>query len=358
MFKFEEIKQIQIEITGRCQASCPMCPRNIHGGIENPSLPINDWTLDNFITIFSSEVLSQIKEISFCGNFGDAILNNDLISMCNYVTSHAPDVRIVIHTNGSARSKSWWIKLAQTLPNNHSIVFALDGLADTQHLYRVGTNFTKIIENAKTFIDAGGKATWAYIRFKHNEHQVNQAKTMANELGFSNFILKNSRRFSRPFPVVDKTGKILYTLEQPTDGVIEFVGRKHVENHQNWIDADKINCQAQAEKSLYIDSTFLLSPCCMIGAFMYSNYDPEILKKYNLYEEDSVNEEAVKVQQQVLQFPKFNMLTLKLKDVVESDHWQTIWQKRWREKTSSPCIIMCGPNSPFIRTQDQKIKNA
>ena len=36
MFKFDQLEIVQVEITNRCQASCPMCPRNIHGGIENP----------------------------------------------------------------------------------------------------------------------------------------------------------------------------------------------------------------------------------------------------------------------------------------------------------------------------------
>ena len=96
----------------------------------------------------------------------------------------------------------------------------------------------------------------------------------------------------------------------------------------------------------------------MIAAFMYSNYDPELLKQYDLYEEDSVMEEAVKLQQQVLSFPKLNVLETELKTIVDSEHWQTVWQKRWQEKTSSPCIVMCGPYSPYISLNEQQgIKN-
>jgi MoaA/NifB/PqqE/SkfB family radical SAM enzyme len=353
MFKFNQLHQVQLEITSRCQASCPMCPRNIHGGLENPTLGINDWSLEDFTKIFSNDILSQVELISFCGNFGDAMLNNDLIAMCKYVTNTAPNVRIQIHTNGSARTAKWWTELAQSLPKKHSVVFALDGLADTQHLYRVGTDFNKIIDNAKTFMAAGGIAEWAYIRFKHNSHQVEQARELSKQLGFSNFILKDSRRFSRPFPVVDRQGEFLYNLEQPEDTPIVFVGKDQVEGHQNWPDADKIHCQVLEEKSIYIDANYLVSPCCMVGAFMYSNYDREILKQYNLDEEDSVLDEATRVQQQVLAFPKLNALETGLKNIIESDHWQTIWQKRWEEKTSSPCIIMCGPHSPFVSIADQ-----
>jgi MoaA/NifB/PqqE/SkfB family radical SAM enzyme len=103
VFKFNELESIHLEISNRCQASCPMCPRNIHSGIENPSLKINDWSYDDFVRIVSPEVLSQIKELNFCGSFGDPMMNNDLIRMCEYVKETAPSTIVGIHTNGSLR---------------------------------------------------------------------------------------------------------------------------------------------------------------------------------------------------------------------------------------------------------------
>ena len=355
MFKFDQLDKIQIEITNRCQASCPMCPRNIHGGITNPLLELNDWTYDAFVKIFTEEVLSQLRLINFCGDFGDPILNHDLIAMCYYLSKTSPDIQVQIHTNGGARNASWWTALANSLPVNHSVVFALDGLADTHSVYRIGTEFDKVLYNASDFIQAGGNAEWCFIRFKHNAHQVKQAQALSVELGFKNFVVKNSKRFSRPFPVVDKEGQFLYNIEQPEDTPIEFVGKSQVAGHQQWRNADKINCQSLKDKELYIDAHYLLSPCCMIGAFLYTNYDSELLKKYNLYENDSVVEEGALVQEQVLAFPKLNVLETGLKQLVETDMWQTMWQKKWNEKSSSTCIIMCGPNSPYISIDEQKI---
>jgi len=356
MFKFDQLEIVQVEITNRCQASCPMCPRNIHGGIENPLLPLNDWSLDDFITIFSMDVLEQINQLSFCGDFGDPILNNNLIKMCEYVKEHAPNIEVLIHTNGSARSASWWKLLAQSLPPNHRVIFALDGLEGTHHIYRIGTSFKKIIDNACAFIQAGGIAEWVFIKFKHNEHQVREAEKVSAKIGFKRFTVKNSKRFSRPFPVVDADGKLLYNIEQTTDSVVKFVSKNDVAGHQEWPRADEIHCQSQNDKELYIDAHYLLSPCCMIGAFMYTSYDSKLLKQYNLYEEDSIVEEGAKVQEQVLSFPKFNVLTTGLKNIVDTDQWQTMWQKKWDERSSSTCIIMCGPYSPYISINEQKIK--
>ena len=356
MFKFDQLEIVQVEITNRCQASCPMCPRNIHAGIDNPLLTLNDWTLDDFTKIFTLDILQQINQINFCGDFGDPMLNNDLIKMCAYTKVNAPNIEVLLHTNGSARNTTWWQTLAHALPNNHTVIFALDGLADTHHVYRIGTNYNTIIKNAQAFISEGGKAEWCFIRFKHNEHQVADAETISKELGFKRFTVKNSKRFSRPFPVVDKAGQLLYNIEQPESTPIEFVGKSQVAGHQQWENADKINCQSLEYKELYIDAHYLLSPCCMIGAFLYTNYNSELLKEYNLYEEDSVIDDGARVQQQVLAFPKFNVLETGLKNIVETAQWQTMWQQKWQERSSSTCIIMCGPNSPYISIDDQKIK--
>ena len=191
MFKFGELKIVQIEITNRCQASCPMCPRNIHGGIENPSLPVNDWSLEDFVKIFPSDILTQIERLSFCGDFGDPLMNNDLIEMCRYVKLNSPGLIVDIHTNGSLRSSKWWAELVDALPKKHNVIFGIDGLEDTHHLYRIGTNFNWIIKNARAFINSGGKANWHMLVFKHNEHQVNACKDLSLELGFSNFSIKS-----------------------------------------------------------------------------------------------------------------------------------------------------------------------
>lgn len=354
MFNFNELKSVHLEITNRCQASCPMCPRNIHGGLENPLLPINDWSFEDFVKIFPLDVLEQLKIINFCGNFGDPLLNNDLIKMCEYIKLNAPTIKIDIHTNGSLRSTAWWKELRAALPDDHNVIFAIDGLEDTHSLYRVGTSYNLILRNAKTFIDAGGTTEWHFIRFKHNEHQVEDAENLSKQLGFKQFTMKTSRRHGRPFPVVDNQGTFLYNLEQPSDSVIKFVSKSDIQGHQQWPDADKINCVAIADKDLFIDAHYQLSPCCMIGAFLYTNYDVELLKKYNLYQEDSVVEEGERVRQQVLGFPRLNVLESGFKNIIESVQWQTMWQQKWKDKSSSTCIIMCGPHSPFLGVHEQE----
>jgi len=353
-----ELKSVHLEITNRCQASCPMCPRNIHGGIDNPLLEINDWSIDDFVKIFPIDVLQQLKIINFCGNFGDPLINNDIIKMCEYVKNSNPEIEIAIHTNGSLRSTAWWKELKSALPNNHNVIFAIDGLEDTHSIYRVGTNYSMILKNAQTFIEAGGTAEWHFIRFKHNEHQVREAEQLSKELGFKQFTMKTSRRHGRPFPVVDEHGKFLYNLEQPSDSTIKFVSKSDLEGHQNWPNADKINCVAMRDKDLFIDAHYQLSPCCMIGAFLYTNYDVDLYKSYDLFQEDSIIEEGERVRNQVLAFPRLNVLKEGFQNIIESKQWQTMWQQKWKDRSSSTCIIMCGPYSPYLGVHEQETETS
>ncbi len=361
MFSFNELSQVQIEITNRCQASCPMCDRNINGGITNPKLKLNDWTLDNFKKIFDETVLKQIKKIDFCGVFGEPILNNDLISMCQYVKDTNPNVHISIYTNGSARNDDWWIELYNSLPVSHKVEFALDGLDDTHHLHRIGTNYNKIIENAKTFISAGGKAHWMFLQFKHNEHQVEQARDLAKSMNFEKFTVKNSKRFSGKFTVLDRKGMPTHYIEQPSTTIVNLVRKKDLGDYKQWENADKINCMVYNDKEVYIDCHYTIMPCCMLASFLYSNYDKSLYEQYNVYEESNIVDAGIVAQKGVSELvnelgglDQLDTSELGIKKIVETDMWQRIWQHKWKEKTSPACIMLCSKASPFTSVEGQK----
>jgi 4Fe-4S single cluster domain len=357
MFAFKDLHHIQVEITNRCQASCPMCLRNIHGGIDNPLLQINDWTLSQFIQIFNAEILSQIQYINFCGDFGDPILNNDLIGMCQYVKDNS-NVSIHIHTNGSARNIEWWSSLAKALPNNHMVEFAIDGLRDTHSLYRIGTDYDIIIRNAIAFMEAGGNAHWMYIKFKHNEHQIDIARNISNTLGFKTFDVKTSKRFGKQFPVLDRAGNVTHYIEQASSGNVKPIEFIDLKDYKSWkID---VSCFAFDGKELYIDAHGHLMPCCLIASFLYANYDTELHNQYKLIDSTSVVGLAKQVQDEVYdlinEFGGLDSLDANIhgiKYIMNQPIWQELIHKKWDEHASSPCTILCGTSSPYIKVKDQ-----
>lgn len=351
MFKFNELKQIHLEITNNCQASCPMCNRNINGGLENPLIKLHDWSLDQFKTVMTQEVLDQLESYYFCGNFGDPILNNDLIKMCAYSKVTAPNVRVTIHTNGGARNTEWWQTLAQALPANHKVVFALDGLADTHHLYRVGTDFNKVVENAQAFIQAGGTAEWVFIKFKHNEHQAEQAQTMSVKLGFKTFVLKNSSRFilEPKVKVLNRKGELMHTIEPSTDVEMKFIDKSVIDSYKQIVEMSNISCKSQQDKEIYIDAYGDLLPCCWLASVPYSYINPD--------EALAVRSEMLNQHHQLVHsLGNINTFTRSVKDIVDSNSYQTVWDNYWTSNKLITCARTCGVNTNFAKPRDQIVQ--
>ena len=110
-FQFSSIKKVHFEIVDKCNANCPMCPRTENGGPEKSFINKHEITLAKAKVIFDQAFLRQLKFIQLCGNFGDPIAAQDTLEILSYFREINPQLTIGIHTNGSARHKSWWTKL-------------------------------------------------------------------------------------------------------------------------------------------------------------------------------------------------------------------------------------------------------
>jgi MoaA/NifB/PqqE/SkfB family radical SAM enzyme len=349
MFKFNELKQIHLEITNNCQAACPMCNRNIDGGLDNPLIKIQNWSLDDFKTVMSPLVLNQVSSYYFCSNFGDPMMNNDLIDMCRYSTEVAPDVHVSIHTNGGARNNQWWADLARALPSNHNVVFALDGLNDTHHLYRVNTSFTKVTDNARAFIQAGGNAEWVFIKFKHNEHQVEQARALSKEFGFKTFTLKNSSRFilEPKVKVVDRSGNTLHYIEPATDTPMKFIDKKIIDAYKEVVKHSTIDCKVKNNKEIYIDAYKNVYPCCWIDSVPYS-----------YLEQDGALEVRTEMLRQhhelMAALGDTNAINNTLEDIISSPAYQNVWDEFWTTNKLITCARTGGVGEiKFAQPRDQ-----
>ena len=354
MFKFNQLDTVHLEISTRCQASCPMCPRNFHSGIPNPNLKIADWTYAEFVKIFNNIVLSQIKQIYFCGNFGDPIMNDDLINMCQYLKDNAAHINLRIHTNGGARNKDWWKKLRKALPENHIVIFAIDGLEDTHHLYRIGTKYDVVIKNAKEFISCGGNAEWVFIKFKHNQHQAIEAETRSKDIGFSRFTIKNTTRFigEPKYSVLDNNGNVLYYLEPPDQTQIVLIEKSHIDNFDNWYKNTEINCYVLKNKEIYIDAHKNVFPCCFLASAPYNHsfVQPmltEIRKK--------TIDQYYQLILSIGGIEKLDALSRSIEEIINDEIWQSVWDVYWNDKKLITCGRVCG-NTKFSKPIDQFVK--
>lgn len=360
MFKFEELTDIHLEITSNCQASCPMCPRNYRGGIPNPNLDISSWTLNDFTKIFNEELLFQIRGFYFCGNFGDPILNDDLIEMIDHAVKINPNVAVRVHTNGGARKEEWWRRLAKVMPKNHDIHFAIDGLEDTHHLYRIGTTYNVVLRNAKAFIEEGGNAVWAFIKFKHNEHQAEEAERRAKEFGFSRFVLKTSNRFvgEPKFAVYDKDGNTTHYLEPASDAQNKFIDKEFIPKIKEYLEDTKITCIALDKKEIYIDAWKKVFPCCFLG-LSGVHRPPEnvdITQTRNF-----VVRQYVDYTNRLSQNDGNDASAKSIKDILNGNEWQSInWHKEYwtGENKMIICARTCGKSEKIALSKpaDQFVK--
>ena len=270
MIPFQDIRDVHLEISSLCNASCPWCPRTFWGYPYNGGYPEVNLSLDNAKKIFQTDFLNQLTSIRINGNFGDMVMNPEGPDIVEYFFSVNPKLDIDISTNGGARDSKFWAQLAQTPV---TVLFCLDGLEDTHHLYRQNTVWSTVIKNAQTFMAAGGRAVWKMIEFDHNRHQIAQCRSMSQDLGFVDFKLINDGRNTAP--VFDRHGNLTHVLGNYTgerNFEVLFHKKKTNEILLEDIVVDRqpkkhIFCKTKTLKSIYISATGDVSPCCFTGFY-------------------------------------------------------------------------------------------
>jgi MoaA/NifB/PqqE/SkfB family radical SAM enzyme len=317
MYKLEDIKDIHLEITSKCQARCPMCPRRINGGVLNPLISLDEINLEKFKLWFPDSFLKQLDSLFMCGNLGDPIIAKDCLEIFEYLREVNPEIILSMHTNGSARDTQWWQRLAAV---GVRTVFGIDGLEDTHLLYRINTDFTKIIDNARDFIKAGGYAEWHMLVFAHNEHQIEQCKQLSEDIGFDKFIIKHTTRFERgKLHVINDEGKTTHIL-YPTQKSKDLMGK--VTSYITDVKPE-IKCKAQKNKNFYVSSCGKISPCCWL------DFD------WILHKQDT----RIDYMDKIGEFPNLNKNSLD--EIFNSGHFDKIAQT-WNNDSLAECSKQCG----------------
>ena len=225
-----------IELTNMCVAECPFCPRTKNKGVKTHQ----ELSIGDIKAFFSKDVLSHTEYILLCGSFWDPIYAKDFLEIVAYFQSHG--VELSICTNGYNQKKEFWETLGR-MPKI-SIIFWIDGITQKTHgSYRINTELKKVLINAKKYINAWGKALWQFLPFKMNQHEIERAKLLSQELGFYKFIARPSREYSK-------------ALQKPTNIP------EQVKKIPQW---DKIVCEFSQKKQWFINAAGYVLPCCYLG---------------------------------------------------------------------------------------------
>ena len=198
------IEELHLELTSRCLLQCPKCPRTIYRGTYDISdLDYNLYT----------KLLLELdpKVVNFCGNLGDPIYHPHFIDFVKFADSlNKP---MLLSTAAYGKKPAWWQEFFNSYKTGEVRV-GLDGLEDTAHLYRIGTKYKQVFDVMCMGAKQGKRIVWQWIPFNFNEHQIEEARKIAQDNGIV-FEVRVSSRFEGPEDPMRPTRKEYQLGYQP-----------------------------------------------------------------------------------------------------------------------------------------------
>jgi MoaA/NifB/PqqE/SkfB family radical SAM enzyme len=319
--KLDNVKKIELEITSNCNAACPGCART-----QNLDLvEIDSVTIEDIERLFPSEEYIRDKNFKFCGVLGDPIVNKDCLEIVRYLVANGGFCQL--STNAGLRDAEFWRDLGR-LSRYTGLVdinFCIDGHKETNHIYRVNTNFDVIERNLAAYTEGAEGSpmgTWIYIVFDHNEHELEIAESHAKSLGLqfaTRTGMRNSlhtwvadikrrdektKKMTKEQTAITTTGdkehskkKIVEELDQfiklsqqkktkktPPPGVIMMMSEDDAYEVQKQQVIDSIKCKMVHEDEIFIASNMTLWPCCFLWDSAFKNKE-NINEKLGIFDE-------------------------------------------------------------------------
>lgn len=243
-----------IEPTSRCTLECPGCDRTWFKKTFGHQI-IQDIDVDALENFFATNNFTQ-SQIRLCGNNGDPIYHPDFIKLITVLKSQDHAVRI--HTNGSAKTTKFWQEVCNCLDDKDQVVFAIDGLEDTNSNYRKNSNWQQIIDAVQTCVKQNIDTEWQFIVFKYNQHQIDDARKMSVQLGMNNFRIHKSHRW----------------LDESLNNFMP--DKEHIDqDYDNRVATVESNIERTMvpmcgmNRETFIDSKGDIYPCCWTGAYRF-----------------------------------------------------------------------------------------
>ena len=300
------INAVHVEATDRCNAQCPVCIRSYQGGPVRSYVKDSELGLKHFTEYLGNKFISNIGSWNFCGNKGDPSSALELVEIFEYILKCNPETKIDMRTNGGARGKNFWVSIGELFEGTQCrVIFAVDGLEDTNHIYRKNVKWKNLWRNMEAYFENGGHGLgqWDFLKFKHNEHQIDELKYLAErfnipvnvkepygftvgKLGLPTTIPVYDRNLTKAdgISTTNDKYKLLYTIKPATDeyedadypdmspkDIIESRAFYDYNNERLFEYSDaKIDCIVNQPKNdhaeIFLDCDGSVYPCCFIGS--------------------------------------------------------------------------------------------
>lgn len=374
-----------LELTTKCNSACPICPRFIIGTpVRTSNIKLWEVDIDMIKKWYPIELIKKIGSMNFCGNFGDPIVCKDLYEIVEYFHLNNKDISIDIRTNGGAKPESFWEKLGILSKKSNKklrVVFSVDGLEDTNDLYRRNVKWNILDRNIRTYTSNGGYGVQEFLIFNHNEHQIEEMVEQNKEWGLDFITFKQAYGFedwstnkTRPFAVYDRNGNLEYTLkpslkynnsnmeyDPDTSHIKSFIDIQDdkvtteplpidYSNHIGY-ESSEINCQASLAHNgnleVYVNSNGDVRPCCHTGVESDRNINSDT---------------SVQLREILSPVEYFNLNTNSFENIFKlfDEKFVKNWDKKHEKGRCIKCSIQCGrvhqSNSERLYGADYEIK--
>jgi len=180
----------EIDTTNICQLKCPLC----HTGLGTIHRDKGTMHFDTY-----TKTIDQIKD--YCVwlslySWGEPFLNRRIHEFVAY--AHQKRIATIISTN---LNKPLTEEMAENIIKSglDVMIVSLDGVTqEVYEQYRVGGILQRVLDNVKLLVDKRrelGYTTphmeWQFIVMRQNEHEMEEAKQLAADLGVDSVIFKN-----------------------------------------------------------------------------------------------------------------------------------------------------------------------
>jgi radical SAM protein with 4Fe4S-binding SPASM domain len=173
--------KITVESGNVCNLRCPLCPT----GQGDPSATKGLLPYGTFEKIIDQLGKDLITIRLY--NWGEPLLNKDLLRMCRLAYERKVSIKISSHLNDLTAELAEGLLRAKV----KKIYISADGAtAESYATYRRGGDFKKVMDNIRMLVaqqrELGADFTrviWLFHVFSHNEHEVPLARKIAQDLG-------------------------------------------------------------------------------------------------------------------------------------------------------------------------------
>ena len=173
--------KITVESGNVCNLRCPLCPT----GQGDKTATKGMMPYDTFEKLLDQAGRELITVRLY--NWGEPLLNKDILRMCNLAYERKVSVKLSSHLNDLTE------ELAEGLLNAKvkKIYISADGATPESYaIYRRGGDFKKVMDNIKMLVRKKRemnahftRVIWLFHVFSHNEHEVPIARKLADEMG-------------------------------------------------------------------------------------------------------------------------------------------------------------------------------